>query len=210
MDITGRIALANVINSMGIPWGFMDILVPGEQNSSYYVPSQYYRSFRAQLKKDKGAMPVERDTSNSGLLRQFLVVTFPAWIGQFWGIKDMQRTSPTTALAPPVFLDIQSLNQVFLPDSMPLYHIMSNLSDAQVCASSYYQQNPEKCPEAQFANRFGIQSKVTATEALRTNATRPVSYSYCTMDTDCDQGFPVKNAAWTAEQMDAQLKAIGV
>ncbi|KAI9003335.1 hypothetical protein DFJ74DRAFT_745097 [Hyaloraphidium curvatum] len=185
LQLMGRTSLANILNSLGMPWGFMSIFVPGESNSSYYVPPQYYASFRAQLRKPN------------------------AWVQQYWGIQDLKRTNPVAAVAPNVFLDSQTLQQGFLDNATPVYHIMTNITGEQVCSSSYYQQNPQLCPEAQFGNTFMFGVKTDATDALRAAPVTPVRYTYCTMD-GCGLDFPVKMAQWTAQQVDATLKSFGL
>lgn len=160
----------------------MPIVVPPEANSSYYIPKEYYPAFRAQIQKDK------------------------TWIGQLWGIQDMKRTAPTTSISPPIFLDNQNLQQVFLLNSMPVFHVMTRLTDQQICKPN---MTPAQCSEAQFMNTFNFNVKTQASNALRKSATSPVSYSYCDAN-DCDLGFPVKKPEWTAAQVDAQLKALGL
>lgn len=201
-QLQSRLALANMVNSLAIPWGLMDVLVPAG-NGTGYVPLEYYSSYRAQLKKANGVFDGE----------EFDLIADPvachplleAWVGQYWGIRDMERTAPIISFSSHGYNDLQSLDPITLDSSIPVFHILSNLTAEQVCLGPFLKTNPAECAKAVFANEVSINGKIRATEQLG-NGT--VVFGYCNFD-GCGLGFPFERAEWTAGEIVKALNVIG-
>jgi len=78
---------------------------------------------------------------------------------------------------------------------VPILHIMTNLSQADVCANENFEPSSQQCANKLKENEF-----MKLDQRLLANMTNLPSFAYCT-EKDCSQIFPVRKARWTAQQI---------
>ncbi|KAJ3209583.1 hypothetical protein HDU67_006066 [Dinochytrium kinnereticum] len=112
------------------------------------------------------------------------------WVGQLWGIKKLGSQDDTK----------DPLNTIKLPSSIPLTHIMCNLSDEQACSKDQSVGLPGDCKEWQRRKNFYQNRQLEMTKAIQSSARFLFNN-----DTDCKLDMPVNKPLFTAQSILAAI-----
>jgi pimeloyl-ACP methyl ester carboxylesterase len=191
-DISSRNKIFALIRALGVPWGIIEFLLPTDPCTNSFLPvhspflslfmfctnAWYLRSITATF------FPPQKYSEY-----HWYYVTAKTWVTQYFFLRTM-----LTAKLSQYWLGAFNQSNPSL-DGVPLVHVISYLSDADICNNAKVPLDSKECKDLVKVNQFMKREQIFLS-SLTGNGT----VLRCTEST-CNQRFPVNKANWTADQL---------